>query len=240
MLVKKKTNGVSLLVLIITILVIIILAAAVMLSLANNNPIENANEAKIKTDMGALKDEWSMFYLEDAVNTVSVPKEYDLNRMNIDKDGNILYNGKIVSEGNEEYVGFADIMPSIIGTEYEGKVFIADGEIYIDNRDNFLNSDKQKWVKESGVKLLNEGVVLVVSENEVNLKNNASKSIYATVLPDINTKVEFSMPENNSVRLFKSATNAVEVQGITSGRAVLKVRRKNRKKYSCKSRCRYK
>ena len=44
--IKEEKKGISLIVLVITIIVIIILAVAVILSIANNNPIENAKKAK--------------------------------------------------------------------------------------------------------------------------------------------------------------------------------------------------
>ena len=43
---RSKKKGISLILLVITIIVIIILAVAVILSIANNNPIENAKKAK--------------------------------------------------------------------------------------------------------------------------------------------------------------------------------------------------
>ncbi|MDD2376755.1 MAG: hypothetical protein PHD15_04240 [Clostridia bacterium] len=65
----KKNKGISLIVLVITIIVIIILAGAVILSLANNNPIESANEAKFKTNVAEYNAELAMAisneYLKD-------------------------------------------------------------------------------------------------------------------------------------------------------------------------------
>ena len=57
---KKRTSekkGISLIVLVITIIVIIILAVAVILSIANNNPIENAKEARFKNDVKTMQEE---------------------------------------------------------------------------------------------------------------------------------------------------------------------------------------
>ena len=57
---KKRTSekrGISLIVLAITIIVIIILAVAVILSIANNNPIENAKEARFKNDVKTMQEE---------------------------------------------------------------------------------------------------------------------------------------------------------------------------------------
>ncbi|MDD2377202.1 MAG: hypothetical protein PHD15_05310, partial [Clostridia bacterium] len=65
----KNKKGISLIVLVITIIVIIILAGAVILSLANNNPIESANEATFKTNVAEYNSELAMAitnkYLQD-------------------------------------------------------------------------------------------------------------------------------------------------------------------------------
>ena len=52
----KEKQGISLIVLVITIIVIVILAVAVILSIANNNPIENARNARDKNDDAVLKE----------------------------------------------------------------------------------------------------------------------------------------------------------------------------------------
>ena len=57
---KKRNNkkrGISLIVLVITIIVIIILAVAVIFSIANNNPIENAKEARFRNDVKTMQEE---------------------------------------------------------------------------------------------------------------------------------------------------------------------------------------
>ena len=56
----KKQNGISLIVLVITIIIIIILAGAVILNLADNNPIENAEKAKIMSDIETFRSEFTM------------------------------------------------------------------------------------------------------------------------------------------------------------------------------------
>ncbi|MDD2377203.1 MAG: SUMF1/EgtB/PvdO family nonheme iron enzyme [Clostridia bacterium] len=65
----KSKKGISLIVLVITIIVIIILAGAVILSLANDNPIESANEATFKTNVAEYNSELAMAitnkYLQD-------------------------------------------------------------------------------------------------------------------------------------------------------------------------------
>ena len=57
---KKQKSGISLIVLVITIIVIIILAVAVILSIANNNPIENANKAKFQNDLKTIQEELTL------------------------------------------------------------------------------------------------------------------------------------------------------------------------------------
>ena len=54
---NNDKKGISLIVLVITIVVIIILAVAVILSIANNNPIENAKEARFKNDVKTMQEE---------------------------------------------------------------------------------------------------------------------------------------------------------------------------------------
>ena len=64
---KEKSNtkqGISLIVLVITIIVIIILAVAVILTLANNNPIENAKQAVKDNDEATLKEEATLLYAD--------------------------------------------------------------------------------------------------------------------------------------------------------------------------------
>ncbi len=60
--IKNKRSGISLIVLVITIIVIIILAVAVILSIANNNPIENAKNAKDKNNQATLEEAAKIAY----------------------------------------------------------------------------------------------------------------------------------------------------------------------------------
>ena len=57
----SEKRGISLIVLVITIIVIIILAVAVILSIANNNPIENAKEARFRNDMKVIEEELNLY-----------------------------------------------------------------------------------------------------------------------------------------------------------------------------------
>ena len=59
---RSEKKGISLIMLVITIIVIIILAVAVILSIANNNPIENAKEAKNKHNKATLEEAANIEY----------------------------------------------------------------------------------------------------------------------------------------------------------------------------------
>ena len=59
---NEEKKGISLIVLVITIIVIIILAVAVILSIANNNPIENAKEARDIHNQATLEEAANLEY----------------------------------------------------------------------------------------------------------------------------------------------------------------------------------
>ena len=65
---KKQKSGISLIVLVITIIVIIILAVAVILSIANNNPISNANKAKFQNDLKSMQEELELIKSSNYAN----------------------------------------------------------------------------------------------------------------------------------------------------------------------------
>jgi len=58
---KQIKSGISLIVLVITIVVIVILAVAVILSVAKNNPIENAKKAAFQNDLQTMQEEVNMY-----------------------------------------------------------------------------------------------------------------------------------------------------------------------------------
>ncbi|MEG2236002.1 MAG: hypothetical protein RR144_06195 [Clostridia bacterium] len=65
-----KKRGISLIVLVVTIIVIIILAGAVILSLTNNNPIEEANEATFKSNIEAYNSEITLYVAKQYTSTI--------------------------------------------------------------------------------------------------------------------------------------------------------------------------
>ena len=82
---KKSKRGISLIVLIITIIVIVILAVAVILSIANNNPIENAKEATKANNVATDKERINMSVL----SSIGTNGEIDVTKINNELGTNI-------------------------------------------------------------------------------------------------------------------------------------------------------
>ncbi|MEG1705560.1 MAG: hypothetical protein RR290_03175 [Clostridia bacterium] len=68
----KNKKGISLIVLVVTIIVIIILAGAVILSLTNNNPIEEANKARYLQDKEAVQSAITSFILKKTAEGLNI------------------------------------------------------------------------------------------------------------------------------------------------------------------------
>ena len=127
---KKERNnpkqGISLIVLVITIIVIIILAVAVILSIANNNPIENAKEARFKNDVKAMQEELEL-----------------LKASNYAKNNGVSYNDPEISIGDLKSA-----------TNYQEKFAVKDGELkYIAKK---LTGEEQTWASGLGVGVAEE------------------------------------------------------------------------------------
>lgn len=65
----KKRSGISLIVLVVTIIVIIILAGAVILSLTQNNPINEANEATFKSNVDNYVSDFNLYITKNYSQT---------------------------------------------------------------------------------------------------------------------------------------------------------------------------
>ena len=119
---KKRTSekkGISLIVLVITIIVIIILAVAVILSIANNNPIENSKEARFKNDVKTMQEELEL-----------------LKASNYAKNNGTGYNDP--TTGNQ--IELSDLKSS---TNYTDDFEVKDGELYIKSKNNLTDKEKE-------------------------------------------------------------------------------------------------
>ncbi|MEG1990420.1 MAG: hypothetical protein RR136_05500, partial [Clostridia bacterium] len=132
-----KKRGISLIVLVVTIIVIIILAGAVILSLTNNNPINEANEASFKSELKSL----------DEQVLLSITKGYIT-------DNNIM--SKKITSSDELY----KYMEQLKGSKYDGKVYITEGRLTI-NASKFTKEQIQ-WAIEAQIKVGDLPVVKTV------------------------------------------------------------------------------
>ena len=117
-------KGISLIVLVITIIVIIILAVAVILSIANNNPIENAKEARFKNDVKTMQEELELLkaskYAEnngegygkieigDLKSATNYQEKFDV------KDGELKYIAEKLTDEEKTWVSASGITEQII------------------------------------------------------------------------------------------------------------------------------
>ena len=131
---SKEKNGISLIFLVITIVIMIILASAIILSMNDNNQAENAREADVKSDVASLMEEFNNYNSNLLFENATSVDTYNKNQINIDLNGNVIYDGT-----EKDNISIKDIIPSIDDSRYKDKVFIAYGEIYIDNRNNSLS-----------------------------------------------------------------------------------------------------
>ena len=142
-----KKRGISLIVLVITIIVIIILAVAVILSIANNNPIENAKKAAFQNDIATLKEELDLYIQKQYVDSQGTYKASDLNKSGEDikdilpdiKDkyiGKIAINGgslEYTDESNMQEYNWANETLTGENTKYDKAVSSDSKNIQIDN-----------------------------------------------------------------------------------------------------------
>ena len=119
---KSDKKGISLIVLVITIIVIIILAVAVILSIANNNPIENAKEARFKNDVKTMQEELEL-----------------LKASNYAKNNGTGYSDP--TTGNQ--IELTDLKSS---TNYTDDFEVKEGELYIKSG-NKLTDKEKNWQK---------------------------------------------------------------------------------------------
>jgi len=140
---KKQKKGISLIVLVITIIVIIILAGSVILSLSNNNPIENASKASYLSDVSNFKTELDLYKSgQFLVNTGT----YDTTSLQANS-ASITYKGVL-----DITKTINDLIPTLGRTsKYNGQFEIQNGELAFKGSD----SKQREWVPESGIYLIN-------------------------------------------------------------------------------------
>jgi len=120
-----RKNGISLLVLIVTIIIITILAGTVILSLAQNNPISQAGEAKFKANVASMNDELTLWLTKEYAENTDT---FNISNVNANK-----------TVGEYDNLKITDIISSM-GPEYESKFEIQNGKlVYIGTDANEKN-----------------------------------------------------------------------------------------------------
>ena len=143
---SQEKQGISLIVLVITIIVIVILAVTVILSIANNNPIENAKEARFKNDMKTIEEELNMY----------IAKNY------ADRQGTSM------GVSNLEGETMVSALPST--RNYQDKVKIKDGKLYVIR--NNVNKEEKQWASELGIAMQSIRYVLENGKYGVSIVDN--------------------------------------------------------------------
>ncbi len=142
--VKKK--GISLIVLVITIIVIIVLAVAVILSIANNNPIENAKKARFLNDLKTIQEEINLYNSKAYADAKSNGIEYVPAKIEDIKSA-------------EKYKGKIDIRNDNVVLKKEATV--EEKKWALENNINILISDEYQeveYIESTGTQWFNTGV----------------------------------------------------------------------------------
>ena len=136
----SEKRGISLIVLVITIIVIIILAVAVILSIANNNPIENAKEARFRNDMKVIEEELNLYIAKKYADDLGT------NTVVVDLDGE----------------NMVKALPST--KDYKDKVKIVGGNLELTGS---ASEEEKKWAEKIGIEVGVEETVTLKLGDEI-------------------------------------------------------------------------
>ena len=162
---QRRLRGISLIVLVITIIVIVILAVAVILSIANNNPIEQAKKAKFQSDLKTMEEELNMYI----ASKVSDPDdEIDMEELDVKGDG--LKN--IIKSATSEWIDKIEVI--------NGKLaFVGDDDTQIEWANEVLSLKAQKGSAENGEIKLTDSLASSIKRLKIygNTKNIDSENV---------------------------------------------------------------
>ena len=179
----KEKKGISLIVLVITIIVIVILAVAVILSIANNNPISNANKAKFQNDVKSMQEQVELIKSKNYTDTLGAGygtiNYSDLNgsekypgKFTV-KNGELVYTSALTGD---ELAWAKDLgigsSAYVLGKNSEDKVTITNGVLSTDwfDMENFASNFPEKLKNETyfeipeGVKKISDRSFFICDE----------------------------------------------------------------------------
>ena len=145
---NKKNKGITLIALVITIIILLILAGiTIKMLVGSNGIIEKANEAKFKTKMSAISEEWSTYKIGEEIAGEEVDNIYAGELLK-----EIIVSDELEIEENQ--VKNIKEMIKQVGKTEEEYVIVHEGELYYVSQKKIPNNEKQvKWCEEIGIKI---------------------------------------------------------------------------------------
>jgi hypothetical protein len=192
---KKQNSGISLIVLVIIIIVIIILAGAVILSLADNNPISQADKATYLSDLKNFQTELNLYEAKQFTDKLGM---YDITKLQADETS-VTYDVVDTSKTMN------DIIPTLgKTTKYAGQFVVVDGKLVYQGSD----TNRQAWSTDAGIQVIvaGEPKVIIIPSSDTVVKQGTNivytikfTSNVALTTVDLTGKVE--VLDNNNVAL---------------------------------------
>ena len=197
---RSKKKGISLIVLVITIIIIIILAVAVILSIANNNPIENAKKAKEAHNNAVEKEKIELLKqaklmkqslgtkTEDEVNEEIIKANYpDLNYEEDFKNsrGKKVYVGEDekIKEELQKGLGILTVKKDIL--DYVNQITdtsLIVNDCYLTGLVNKSGETQAMYTVETLLAKLPEGSKILVPQSDGSFKDASSTQVVSTGL----------------------------------------------------------
>ncbi|MNP14626.1 hypothetical protein D3C76_1069590 [compost metagenome] len=150
---KNKLEGISLIVLVITIVVMTILATAVVLSLKDQNVINDSYELGFKNDITTFKEQLDLYIKDKKVSSISEGERYSEQKLNADSIS-ATYSGQNITNVSN----ILDIISQMKKSKYSNsgqKFKVQNGElVYVESK--VTSSDEIKWLADLSVKASNE------------------------------------------------------------------------------------
>ena len=144
---ERQSKGITLIALIITIIILLILSGIAIGTLTGTGLFKRAEEAKFKTKMSAIAEEW------------------DLYKMNMKMNGenpDVVYAGEVLKKiirdegleiGEDKVINIIELLKQV-EKEEEKYVIIHEGELYYVSQSVVKhNKEKVKWCNEIGIKI---------------------------------------------------------------------------------------
>ena len=177
--IKEEKKGISLIVLVITIIVIIVLAVAVILSIANNNPIENAKKARFLNDLKTIQEEINLYNSKAYADAKSNGTEYVPAKVEDIKSA-------------EKYKEKIDIRNDNVVLKKEATV--EEKKWALENNINILISDEYQeveYIESTGTQWINTGFCPTTkTKAKIDIELTKVEGVYKFIMGSRNTRLD--------------------------------------------------